>query len=100
MNGIDQLVEQHIKQYELRLKHMDELFVRATAAVTPAVPAISEQLATMIEERNKFASHIEKLRVKSLDHWQTELIAKSGPMAIWDIIAQQLEKLVERVERK
>lgn len=100
MNGIDQLVEQHIKQYELRLKHIDELLIRATSAVTPTVPAISEQLSAMIEERNKFAGHIDKLRVKSLEHWRKEHIAKSGPMAIWDIIAQQLETFVERVEQK
>ena len=33
-------------------------------------------------------------------HWQEEEIEKSGPMALWDSVAQQLEKLVERIEKK
>jgi hypothetical protein len=100
MTGIDKLVEQHVKEYESRLKHMDELLVRATAAVTPAAPGVSEQLASMIDERDKFASHIDELRAKSLENWQTDHISKSGPMAIWDVVAQEIEKFVERIERK
>jgi len=33
-------------------------------------------------------------------NWQEEEIEKSGPMALWDSVAQQLEKLVEKIEKK
>jgi hypothetical protein len=44
-------------------------------------------------------SHLEEMRLKSLDDWREEEIEKAGPMGIWDAVAQQLEDLVERLER-
>lgn len=99
MTGIEHLVEQHILEYESRLKHVDELLERAHKAADEEPPAVSEELAAMKEEREKFAAHLEELRLKSLEDWREEEIEKAGPMGIWDALAQQLEKLVERIER-
>ncbi|MCP5015186.1 MAG: hypothetical protein GY938_07865 [Ketobacter sp.] len=53
----------------------------------------------LIKDRDKLASHIDELRLRSLDDWKKEEIEKAGPMGIWDAVAQQLEKLIERIER-
>lgn len=99
MTNIERLVEQHVREYESRLKHVDELMERARKASDKETPAVSEELSTLKEERDKFASHLEELRLKSLQDWREEEIEKAGPMGIWDALAQQLEKLVERIER-
>ena len=39
-----------------------------------------------------------KIRTMSTEDWRKETIKNAGPMAIWDILAQQLEKFVERHE--
>ena len=50
-------------------------------------------------EREELAGHLERMRLRSLEDWQEKEIELSGPMGIWDAVAQQLEKLVERLER-
>jgi hypothetical protein len=101
MADINALVEQHIREHESRLKHVDELLGR----VHKVVGAISEdaeakvQLAELQRDRDRLASQLEMLRLKPLSDWKEEEIEKAGPMGIWDAIAQQLEKLVERIER-
>ena len=101
MKHIYQLVEEHIREYESRLIHMDELLERArkVAGERTEDSEMRTQLADLEWERDKLASHIDKLKLKSLDDWRKEEIDKAGPMGIWDAVAQQLENLVERVER-
>ena len=93
MTDINHMVEQHIMQYESHLKHIDELLERGRkgAAEAPEHAKASE--------REKLASHIEELRLKPLEDWQEQEIELAGPMGSWDAVAQQLEKLVERIER-
>lgn len=99
MTNTERLVEQHFREYESRLKHVDELLERAHKAAEKEPSAVSEELAALKEDRDKFAAYLEELRLKSLQDWREEEIEKAGPMGIWDALAQQLEKLVERVER-
>jgi len=49
-------------------------------------------------ERDKFAQHIDTLKQGSTADMQEEMIEGAGPMGVWDALAQQLEKLVERIE--
>ena len=101
MANINHMVEQHIVQYESHLKHMDELLERARKGVdeTPEHAEVSEALEKLAGEREKLAGHVEELRLKPLEDWQEQEIELAGPMGIWDAVAQQLEKLVERIER-
>lgn len=101
MTNKEQLVERHILEYESRLKHVDELLERAHAGLgTVSAPATArKELTSLEEERVAFATHLEELRMKSLANWREEELEKAGPMGIWDALAQQLEKLVERIEK-
>jgi len=92
MTTDEQLVERNILHYEARLKHVDELFEKAHKAVEPEA---SEELAELKKERAKLADDLEKLKQKSLEEWAKE----GGPMVIWDLLAERLEKLVERLEK-
>jgi uncharacterized coiled-coil DUF342 family protein len=101
MTHISQLVEQKIEQYDSHLKHIDELLERSSKglAQSPEHADLHAEITNLKIERDKFASHIDALKQGPIDDFQEKMIEKSGPMGIWDALAQQLEKLVERIER-
>ncbi|MCK4744364.1 MAG: hypothetical protein KAT25_11135 [Sulfuriflexus sp.] len=101
MTGIERLVEQHIRENEARLKHLDEVLAQAHKEKTETAKAseTDDDLTLLRGERDRLASHFDELKMKSLQDWQQESIQKAGPMAIWDTLAQQLEKLLERIIR-
>ncbi|HKB59229.1 MAG TPA: hypothetical protein VKC56_04200 [Gallionellaceae bacterium] len=93
---------QHINRYAANLQHIDALLSRAKkgAAALPAQSDVQAALAKAARDRDLAASHLEKIRKMSSAQFSQELIEQSGPMGIWDAVAEDLEKLVERVEKK
>jgi hypothetical protein len=100
MPSINQLTEQHIERYQSHLKHIDELLERSQKGVAshPDQADIHAEVAKLKTERDKFAQHIDTLKMGSTAEMQEEMIEEAGPMGVWDVLAQQLEKLVERIE--
>jgi len=100
MTSENQLVEQHILAYESRLKHFDELFEQAEKGITeaPEHKEVRTKLKELQQERDKLASHYEQMKLKSGENWEVEMIKKSGPMGIWDVLAQDLEHLLKRLK--
>jgi len=96
MNNLEHLVEQQILHYESRLKHVDELLERVESSGHTEAIATAKAVRP---QRDEMHGHLEEMRLKSLDDWREEEIEKAGPMGIWDAVAQQLEDLVERLER-
>ena len=101
MTDTSHLMQKNIMEYEARIKHFDELISRADKAVGkgPEHAETRDSLASLKQQRNKFAILLDELRLKPLENWRVEEIEKAGPMGIWDAVGQQLEKLVERIER-
>lgn len=101
MTTKEHLVEQHIIEYESRRKHIDELIARANEASKELHDehAIRTELKQVQGEHDKAVEKTEELKKMPLEHWREESIKSAGPMAIWDIIAQKLEDLVERIEK-
>ena len=99
MTTKEDLITQHVREYESRLRHLDELYERAHKA-TEHLDETDETKSELksIAER-KSGMEIEAGEAMSLGHWREETIRKAGPMAIWDILAQQLEDFVERHEK-
>jgi hypothetical protein len=58
------------------------------------------------ERRDKVLTTVGKIRaVSAIDATRrytaiATAVARDGPMAVWDVVAQQLENLVESLERK
>ena len=98
MNNVN-LRADRISRYQARLKHLDELLERARQKKIEEAEHETElkELAGKREELAKYIGEMEHIDPK---HWQEEEIEKAGPMALWDSLAQQLEKLVERIEKK
>lgn len=96
---MDHLIQQHIFEHESRLKHMDELLARARQGVSRAkADGVAEQLTSAQAGRDTLASRIEEYRQRPPGQWSKAEFENKGPMIVWDTIAQQLEKLVERLE--
>src|SRR5674476_1468490 len=89
-------------QYESQLKHIDELLERASKGVarSPLHADTHPQIAKAKSERDRLAKHLDVLRKMSPNELSEEILEESGPMGIWDALAQQLEHLVERIEQK
>ncbi len=93
MTNENQLVESHVKEYTSRLNHIDELITRAGKADIQKEEHQSE-LSDLKQEREKLADHLDKIQAQSDEEWAKE----GGPMVIWDLVAERLEKLVEHIE--
>ncbi len=100
MTGKNQLVEQHILEYGSRLKHFDELLEQAEQGITetPKHDEIRTKLKELQQKRDELTSHFEQMKLKLDKNWEVEMIEKSGPMGIWDTLAQDLEHLLERMK--
>ncbi|WP_435628523.1 hypothetical protein [Candidatus Ferrigenium straubiae] len=95
------LAEQRISEYDLRLRHVDELLAQAEKRLnhTPGEADISAELEKLMEERDRLAAWLDETRKRPLENWREDSISSAGPMGIWDAVAQQVERLVERIER-
>lgn len=99
MSKLNRLIQQHILEHESRLKHVDELLERARQRIAVAGSDDAEQVARVKLERDQLSSQVEAFKVKPPDQWSKEEFEKTGPMVVWDTLAQKLEKLIERLER-
>lgn len=101
MNRREDLVEQHILEYEARLKHIDELFQKVEKRVEQEAEKreVKDELVKLRKEREQFLSDIEELKQASRKEWQENTIEEGGPMIIWEAVAKRLEALLERISR-
>lgn len=95
MANVDVLAERHIRAHESRLKHIDETMKKAQYHTADA---LSDDKTAALEElarhRGDLANYIDELKHKAPLQWMEE----GGPMVIWDIMAERIEELVERIE--
>lgn len=100
MSTKEQLIEQHIREYESRLKHIDELYQRAREVAEHLDSADSrhQQLRQLGEQRDQLEEKTEQVKALPMDKLRHEIVRSAGPMAVWDILAQKLEDFVERHE--
>jgi DNA repair exonuclease SbcCD ATPase subunit len=100
MSTKEHLIEQHIREYESRMKHIDELYERAqqTAAQLGEAHDAQARLQEFSAQRELLQQTTEHIKSLPMDTWREETVRNAGPMAVWDILAQKLEDFVERHE--
>ena len=91
--GREKLVDQHIREYESRQRHVDELIERAHAA------GGSDQLANLTGQRDALVNTLKRIKDRPMSDWEKEMINQAGPLAPVYALAEQLERLVESLER-
>ena len=100
MTITEKIADQHIREYESRLKHMDELFKRAkqVSARLDDDHSLKSELGQYQEQHNDLVNQNAKLKNMPFAHLSEDIIRSAGPMAVWDVLARKLEDLVERIE--
>ncbi|MGD8886073.1 MAG: hypothetical protein PVF34_10645, partial [Gammaproteobacteria bacterium] len=95
MANIDSLAEKHILAHESRLRHIDEALEKVQKETgendTTDKGEAARELAGY---RVDLANYIDELKHKAPMDWMEE----GGPMIVWDIMAERIEELVERIE--
>jgi hypothetical protein len=99
MKDITQLVDQHILEYESRQQHINELLARARERTGEGSEHadVRSQLDKLEKERDRLSNQLDQLKCKNPNDWQQEELTKEGPLAIWDVLAQDIEKLLEKL---
>lgn len=100
MTTKEQLIEQHIREYESRLKHIDELYERAREAAghPDEASGSGSELRDLQAQLKLLRETTEEIKAMPTDKWRSETTRAAGPMAVWDIVAQKLEDFIERHE--
>ena len=100
MTTKEQLIDQHIREYESRLRHIDELYDRAREAAGHPEEAtgLGSELRDLKAQMALLRETTEEIKAMPVDKWRDETARSAGPMAIWDILAQKLENFIERHE--
>ena len=100
MSNKEHLIEQHIREYESRMKHIDELYQRAHQAAEKLESAHDAHsgLVKLTAQRSLLQETTESIKTMPVDKWREATVHNAGPMAVWDILAQKLEDFVERHE--
>ena len=94
MTTSEKLAELSIKEHESRLKHIDELMDKAESAGVHD-DNVKEELADIKQEREKMGDYVEGLKQKS----PQQFMETAGPMVMWEIIAEKLEHLIEKIKK-
>ena len=100
MTNEEHLIDQHIREYESRMKHIDELYQRAHQAAVKLDTAddACTGLDELTAQRSLLRESTESIKTMPVDKWREATVRYAGPMAVWDILAQKLEDFVERHE--
>ena len=73
--------------------------VREKVASKTEQSDVRARLAELEKEQDRLIVRVDELKLKDLQNWREEEIEKSGLMGLWDALAQQAEKLAERIDR-
>ena len=101
MSNFENLVEQQVKEYESKLKHIDEMLDHAHVQLSTKDVVTEEQseFEKIQRARHQLNEDLQRMKLISKKNWQTDTIENAGPLGVWDIVAQRLEKFVERIDK-
>ena len=98
MHDKEQLVEQHIREYESRQKHIDELLQRAKKHAQDR-PELHEDLTLIQDKHEEMVSSVQDLKQGRIDEQAIQAIEQAGPMGVWYGLISELETLLEGLEK-
>jgi predicted nuclease with TOPRIM domain len=101
MTNMNNLVEQHIIAYESSRRRTAELLEQARTRLGsgPGDEETRSQVERLKEKHDELSERLEQAKSGGLQDLRQEEFRQAGPMALWDVLAQDLEKLLERLQR-
>lgn len=100
MTNVYELMDQNILEYESRQKHAQELLASARQLVGhgPEHDDARMQIERLAQEHDRLGRQLDQFKERrQLKDLQDKNINDAGPMAVWDILAGDLESLVEKL---
>ncbi len=98
MHDMEQLVEQHIREYESRQKHIDELLQRAKKHAQEK-PELHDDLTQIQDRHEQMVSNMQEFKEGRIDEQAVQAIEQAGPMGVWFGLISELETLIEELEK-
>lgn len=99
MDEITKLAEQHIRESESHLRHIDELMERARQAQAQiaAAEGLEERLTQIRRDRDRLASELDDMRKQPVDDWPKLAKRGEGLKGVLQAVGIQLEKILAAV---
>ena len=96
MHSKEQLVNEHITEFESRQKHVDELLDTARTQVGNK-PEYQDDLTVFDGKRDELTNDLEELKNRSAEEWAAHEIEDAGPMGVWYGLISELEAFIEKL---
>lgn len=102
MTERDHLVEQHILEYQARLKHVDEVIEKSIDHLSSGTSSAktSQLLESLKNDRKVLDDKLNELQNQENIESLESMVAKFSPLDIWNSVAEKLENLAERLDKK
>lgn len=100
MTKANRLVQQHCYEFESNRRHVDDMTPRDAENCPDLKEENEESVAQASAGHGELFGGLDSYKRRHPGQWPEGNFAKIGPMAVWDTVAQQLEKLVERLDRR
>ena len=100
MTNIAELADQNILKYESLQKHTAELLAHARKHIAsePENNDVHVQTERLAREHDRLSANLDELkRRRDSGELLEDEIEQAGPMSVWEILGQDLEKLVEKL---
>ena len=97
MTSREQLIEQHIREFESRQSHIDELLEKARAHAT-RIPVVKDDLISIEGKYEKLLCDLHEIKRGNYQEHAIEAIKDAGPMGVWFGLVSELESLIENLE--
>jgi len=102
MSDITTTRERHMLRYASRQKHLDDLLARARerAGSGPEHADVQSDLEDLQARRDALADPNDDIELRDRGEQQEEKTWEESPMEVLDLVAEQVEKLLERLDKK
>jgi len=98
MQDKEHLVDQHIREYESRQRHVDELLERAEKHIANQ-PEHQESLSEIKARHDEMVGSVQSFKQGKANKQAVQAIEQAGPMGVWFGLISELESLLEVLEK-
>ena len=98
MSSKEQLVDQHIREFESRQAHLDELLAKVRQHATDC-PVVKVYLISIESKYEALLCDLDELKQGNYQDPAIEAIEEAGPMGVWYGLISELESLIEDLEK-
>jgi phage terminase Nu1 subunit (DNA packaging protein) len=100
MKNVTELADRNILEYETHQQQSAELLARARKHIAsgPEHDEVRVKMERLAREHDRLSANLDELkRRRASGDLLEDDIERAGPMAVWEVLGQDLEQLVEKL---